>query len=112
MTDPMAYGLAGPSDSGIDVFPMIIESPVYTNAEDAWAVHNKSLGEFMRLVRGYKYWRRSPRLYVDKDFDSGETAYIVRSRVFAVDVKLDGVKEIDVAVDLAQSALDRPMGDV
>lgn len=77
-----------------DCYPVRLGKACETEVE-AWAAHNDELASFLRWVRGYKYWRRQPKLYTDKCMETGEVTYLVASRAFAVESPLDGIAEIE-----------------
>lgn len=70
----------------------IICSPECDTEEEAKAIFIDKLKWALRWLNGYKYWRKLPELVQNKNFEAGNTVYVMRARLVIAKSPIDGKK--------------------
>ena len=65
------------------ILGIVVCGNIFDNEKEAWASFDEELKSKLFWTRGFKYWRKVPELYDDKDFFSEESKFVVRARITA-----------------------------
>ena len=72
-----------------NMYPMIITGFSLCSEEDAWDDFDRHLQNAIEWVRGHKYWRATPFLSTNSDFDKFAKEWNVRARIICSKEKLE-----------------------
>jgi hypothetical protein len=70
------------------ILPLYCVGEGYSEKE-AWDNFQKEIDILFSVIKGFMYWRSSPKLYIDKNLDDSETMYRVSSRIIISDTEFN-----------------------